>query len=178
MDASVPAGAALLLDFISEPESGGSYLTLYGHHERGLTTPITQMTVDALLTAQIGWGAQWGSSAAGRYQLVQPTLAGLRTQLGLTGKELFAPDLQDRLGYALLLRRGYADFRSGKIDRPTFARHLAQEWASMPVLVATQGAHRMLTPGQSYYAGDGLNKALVTPAAFDAVLTRAHAAKS
>ena len=40
----------------------------------------------------------------------------------------------------------------------------------MPVLVDTRGASRKVTAGQSYYAGDGLNKALVTPAGLREVL--------
>lgn len=175
MDATVPYGAALLLDFIAGYESGGDYNILYGHHERGLPHPITSMTLNQLLTAQIGWGREWGSSAAGRYQMMQPTLAGLQKTLGLGGSEAFAPDLQDRLGYQLLKQRGYAGFMARQISLIQFAKNVAEEWASMPVLAATQGAHRPIVEGQSYYAGDGLNKALVSAPAFEGALTKALA---
>src|SRR6185312_4179042 len=107
-----------------------------------------------------------GSSAAGRYQFMRATLLGLRSELNLRGSQL----LQDRLGYHLLLRRGYDDFMAGKISRTEFGKRLAQEWASFPVLTVCKGAHRQLNRGQSYYAGDGLNKALVKPEKVEAVL--------
>lgn len=59
---------------------------------------------------------------------------------------------------------------AGKISRTEFGKRLAQEWASFPVLAPVQGAHRKLKRGQSYYAGDGVNKALVTPGKVEAVL--------
>ena len=178
MAATVPRGAAILLDFISGPESHGSYTVIFGNHQTSLPHPITSMTLDQLLTAQIQWGREWGSSAAGRYQIMQGTLAGLVKSLGLSGSELFSPDLQDRLGYTLLKQRGYGAFMARQMTTVDFAKSLAEEWASMPVLAATKGASRQITEGQSYYAGDGLNKALVSPAAFEAALTQAHAAAS
>lgn len=176
MDASVPKGAAILLDFLAQHESEGRYDIIYGGHEAGLAQPITAMSIDALLGQQAIWGKRWGSSAAGRYQIMRDTLLGLKTKLGLTGKELFAPNLQDELGYALLKQRGYADFMARKITAVQFAKRLAQEWASLPVLEATQGAHRKVAAGETYYAGDRLNRALVTPAQFDAALAVAAAA--
>lgn len=52
------------------------------------------------------------------------------------------------------------------------------EWASFPVLVGTKGQKRTVKRGQSYYAGDGLNKALVAPDAVEAILDRVKAAGS
>jgi hypothetical protein len=40
---------------------------------------------------------------------------------------------------------------------------LAREWASLPVQRDQRGATRLVKRGQSYYAGDGLNKASATP---------------
>jgi muramidase (phage lysozyme) len=175
MSPDVPPGAAVLLDFIAEPESRGRYDVIYGNHENTLAQPLTSMTITALLSAQILWGRRWGSSAAGRYQIMQTTLAGLHRAGVVAGDDLFSPDNQDRLGYALLKQRGYAGFMARTLPLQTFALHLAQEWASMPVLVACKGAHREVQAGETYYAGDRLNKALVTPAQFEAALTRAHA---
>lgn len=67
---------------------------------------------------------------------------------------------------------------TGKIDRTEFGKRLAQEWASFPVLAATKGGSRIVSRGQSFYAGDGLNKSLVTPEAVEAVLDRVKAAAS
>lgn len=170
MDASVPAGAAILLDFASVPESRGSYTTIIGNHQNELVKPITSMTLDELMDNQIQWSQRWNSNAAGRYQTMEPTLKDARKALGLSGAELFSPDLQDRIGYWLLERRGYQAFKAKTFSLTGFAKSLAEEWASMPVLAATQGAHRAIARGQSYYAGDDLNKALVTADAFETAL--------
>lgn len=176
MDATVPRGAAILLDFLSQRESGGSYTVIYGNHQGELPHPVTTMTIDALLAAQKVWGARWGSSAAGRYQMMPTTLAGLKKTLGLGGTAIFAPDLQDRLGYQLLKQRGFAAFKLRGMSVNAFAKALAQEWASLPVLAPAQGAHGPVARGESYYANDGLNKALVLPGAFEAALAKSLAA--
>ncbi|UGB26340.1 hypothetical protein LPC10_01625 [Methylorubrum sp. B1-46] len=94
------------------------------------------------------------------------TLKGLKQTQRLTGRELMTPDLQDRLGYALLLGRGYAKFMAGQMSMAAFGNEIAKEWASFPVLAPTNGKRR----GQSYYAGDGLNHVLVGPEPVEAVL--------
>jgi muramidase (phage lysozyme) len=176
MNPSVPAGAAILLDFIAGFESEGSYTVIYGHHENSLLQPITSMTIDALIAAQKTWGKRWGSSAAGRYQFMPTTLTGLKAALNLKGTEPFAPDLQDTLGYQLLKQRGYAAFMARQITTIDFGKRLAMEWASLPVLDTTQGAYRKVARGETYYAGDRLNRALVAPEKVEAILARVHAA--
>ena len=52
---------------------------------------------------------------------------------------------------------------------------LAKEWASFPVPSRMRGAHRTVERGQSYYAGDGVNKALISP---DKVWLECEAARS
>lgn len=179
MDPTVPAGAALLLDFIREIETGRrdatAYDTLYGHNERRLAKPLTRMTLDEVIAAGPGWTRDFRSSAAGAYQFMRATLQGLKSELGLSGSQILDANLQDRLGYHLLKRRGYADAVAGRITAVEFGKRLAMEWASMPVLAATKGAHRDLQRGQSYYAGDALNKSLVPAATFEAVIAKALA---
>ncbi|WP_427023056.1 hypothetical protein ACP4J4_10465 [Aureimonas ureilytica] len=175
MDRTVPSGAARLLDFIRDTEVGTEdrpgYDVIFGNNQGKLPKPVTSMTVDEVLAAQPSWTKRFRSSATGGYQFMRNTLAGLKTELKLRGSQVMEPDLQDRLGYHLLKRRGYEAFVSGRIDRVEFAKRLAQEWASFPVLAAVQGAHRQLQRGQSYYAGDGLNKALVRPEAIEGLLS-------
>lgn len=175
MDSTVPAGAAILLDFIGETEAPQGYETIYGNNQDRLKTPITHRTLDALIKAQSDFTRRYGSSASGRYQFMRATLKDLKAQLGLTGAEVFTPDMQDRLAYVLLKRRGYADFMAGRISGQEFAKRLAMEWASFPVLAPCRGAHRQLQRGQSYYAGDKLNRALVSPEKVEAVLARVKA---
>ena len=176
MDRTVPAGAALLLDFIGSIEAPRGYDVIYGNNQDKLPKPITKMTIGELIDAQASFTKRFKSSASGRYQFMRATLQGLAQELGLRGTQVFDPDLQDRLGYHLLIRRGYKEFIAGKISRTEFGKRLAQEWASLPVLAATKGAHRDLKRGQSYYAGDALNKSLVSPAKVEAILNKVKTA--
>ncbi|WP_204327022.1 hypothetical protein, partial [Stenotrophomonas maltophilia] len=75
------------------------------------------------------------------------------------------------MGFHLLERRGYSRFMAGRLSVTAFGLNLAKEWASFPVLRACNGQHRKVERGQSYYAGDGQNHALVTPEAIEALLT-------
>lgn len=190
MDKTVPAGAAILLDFIYRTDAGKAppecYDVIFGNRQSRLAKPITQMTLGDLIDAQKNWSSKawvkknWGyssaSSASGAAQFMRATLQDLSRELGLRGTLIFEPNFQDRLAYHLLKRRGYDEFMSGTITRTEFGKRLAQEWASLPVLAAAKGAHRDLKRGQSYYSGDALNKALVSPEAVEAVLDRAKAA--
>lgn len=174
MDKTVPTGAAILLDFVREIEVGNGarsgYDVIYGHNQDKLKKSVTAMTVDQVQAAQRGWSRRFGSSATGGYQFMRATLRDLKAQLHLSGDELLDPDLQDRLALHLLRRRGYDQYMAGQIDRTEFGKRLAMEWASLPVLAPTKGAKRTLKRGQSYYAGDGLNKALVAPSRVEGLL--------
>ncbi|KAB2733640.1 hypothetical protein [Brucella intermedia] len=189
MDKTVPAGAALLLDFIYRTDAGKAppdcYQVIFGNRQNRLAKPITKMTLGDLIDAQKNWSsktwvkANWGytsaSSAAGAAQFMRATLQDLAKELGLKGTQIFDANFQDRLAFHLLKRRGYEDFMVGKISRTEFGKRLAQEWASFPVLAAGQGAHRKLQRGETYYAGDELNKALVKPEAVEALLDKVKA---
>lgn len=174
MDPTVPKGAAVLLRFVYEAETGKTppecYEVIYKHKQHTLAKPLTRMTLDEVVAAQAKWSKNYGSSAAGAPQFIRATLRGLMAELGLRGSQIFDPDLQDRLAYHLLKRRGYEDFVTGKISMVAFAKNLACEWASLPVLTTTKGQSRTVERGQSYYAGDGLNKALVSPEKVEAIL--------
>lgn len=188
MDKTVPKGAALLLVFIYETETKRKvpecYDAIFGHRQSALAKPLTAMTIAEVQEGQRTWKTKtWAarfkssaaSSAAGAPQFMEATLAGLVTELKLRAAQVFDGDLQDRLAYHLLKRRGYDAFMAGTISRAEFGKRLAMEWASFPVLADTKGAHRNVTRGQSYYGGDGLNKALVAPQLVEAVLDRVKA---
>ncbi|MCF7645046.1 hypothetical protein KQ944_07805 [Bacillus subtilis] len=180
MDKTVPAGAAILLDFIRKIEAGrtdrASYDVIYGKNQHKLKKQITAMTIGELVDEQVSFTKRFKSSASGGYQFMRKTLQDLSRELRLSGKQMFDPDLQDRLGYHLLKRRGYEEFMAGKITMTEFAKRLAMEWASFPVLAATKGQHQQLKRGQSYYDGDALNKALVKPEDIEVILRKAKAA--
>ena len=168
----------MLLDFIGDIEAPQGYGTIYANKQGRLSKPLTSMTLGDVIDAQKAWSKNHGSSAAGRYQFLRATLVELTKELGLRGSQRFDADLQDRLGYHLLKRRGYHEFMAGKIGRSEFGKRLAQEWASLPVLAATKGQKRELARGQSFYAGDGLNKALVGPERVEAVLDKVRRARA
>jgi muramidase (phage lysozyme) len=179
MDKTVPPGAAFLLRFIYETEVSRTppscYEVIYGHNEKKLPKSLTSMTLGEVVDAQKGWSKNFGSSAAGAAQFMRATLQGLAKELGLNGNQKFDADFQDRLAYHLLKRRGYEAFIAGKISRTEFGKRLAQEWASFPVLADVQGGSRKVKRGQSYYAGDGLNKSLVTPEEVEDILDQVKA---
>ncbi|MCA1440308.1 hypothetical protein I6F07_08805 [Ensifer sp. IC4062] len=175
MNKTVPAGAAILLDFIRETEVGrkdrASYDVIYANRQNRLKQPLTTMSFGDVVDAQEGWSKSHGSSAAGAYQFMRATLIGLAKEIpSIASTDLFTPDLQDRLGFHLLKRRGYQAFVTGDLPLVEFGRRLAQEWASLPVLADTRRHQQQVKRGQSYYAGDGLNKALVKPEKVEAVL--------
>lgn len=144
-----------LLEMIASKESGGNYNITFG----GKQMPLTNMTVDQVIAwqeKQIKAGAP--STACGKYQIICPTLKGLKAELAKKGEHIgnmqFDEKMQERLGMRLLERRGLEDFKSGKISEATFMRNLSQEWAALPKDMS----------GKSYYHGDGLNKAHINPA--------------
>ena len=110
-----------------------------------------------------------GTSAAGAYQITNPTLKELIEEMGLTGDELFDLPMQDRMSLHLMRRRGLEKFLAGEMDRESFAEGMAKEWASFPVLRDTTrrvknkntGVYTNIPVlrGASYYANDGINKA-------------------
>lgn len=181
MNRTIPRGAWILLAFIRKTEVGrddrASYDVIYGNKQSKLPKPLTSMTYGDIIDAQRSWSKNHGSSAAGGYQFMRATLIDLaKSNPSISGSDVFTPDLQDQLGYALLLRRGYELFIAGKITRTEFGKRLAQEWASFPVLVATMGAHREVPRGSSFYMGDKLNKALVSPEKVEAILDQVKTA--
>lgn len=158
------AGQKHLLDFIGGIEAPQGYDTVYGNKQRQLAKPLTQWTISEIINANPGFAKRFGSSACGRYQFMNATLRDLVKRAPGLAPMKFTPEVQDELGGVLLRNRGYLDFISGKISTTQFGKALAQEWASFPVLASTRGANRDVARGETYYAGDQLNKVLTTPA--------------
>lgn len=122
--------------------------------------PLVTYSIDEILDWQgfvVGKGS--ASSAAGAYQIIRRTLAGIP----IPGDRIFDAACQDAAALILLDRRGWAKCESGAMTPESFADQLAREWASLPVQKAQQGASRQVQRGQSYYAGDGLNAAHASP---------------
>ena len=149
-----PVTCKPLLDLIAQAESRGNYNAYFGDASN-TEVKFTEMSVAEVLDWQKAFVAQGNpSSAVGRYQIINTTLAGLVQELDLQGSEMFDEAMQDRLALALLERRGVVAYINGRIDAKQFAAELAKEWAGLPRILGD-------APEKSYYAGDGLNAALV-----------------
>jgi hypothetical protein len=93
---------------------------------------LTDMTVGEVMAHQSSSPRRL--FAAGRYQIIPDTLKGILPSSGLTVRDPFSPQNQDRLGLALIQRRKPAwDYITGKsANRDAALLALAQEWASLP----------------------------------------------
>jgi hypothetical protein len=158
-----------LLALIRKHESGArGYNADYRNDDRWTLTNRTFDAVRALGRSQVVPQGE-ASSAIGAYQFLTKTLDSLKADLRLSGQETFDPIFQDYLAIVLMNRRGRGEYLRGKIGAEAFANELAREWASLPVIGGPNH-------GRSYYAGDGLNKALVTPSAVLAAIHQMQAA--
>src|SRR6185312_11198467 len=82
---------------------------------------------DAMCKAA-GFGPGCVSTAAGRYQLIRPTWAGIKVRLRLPD---FAADSQDRAALYLIAQRGaLEDVHAGRVQ--TAIAKCRKEWASLP----------------------------------------------
>lgn len=154
--------AAPLLALIRRIEARSDYNIVYGGIPASLRpAKLTSMSIDGVLAWQdrvVAAGAK--SSAAGAYQIIRRTLRDLAPVVGSSA--IFNARTQDLLAAELLIRRGVVSFLEGEIGPVDMMLPLAKEWASFPVPSDSKGASRLIKAGQSYYAGDGLNKALVS----------------
>jgi muramidase (phage lysozyme) len=172
-----PAKTRDLLEYIQRFESTGAtksqgvqsaYQVVYG----GISTAdrplvvLTHMTVSEVLAWQDRIDPRYRSEAAGAYQVMEDTLRGLVNSGHVDPNAMFDEATQDAVALLLIERRGLSKFVAGKMSAEEFADNLAREWASFPVVRDQKGASRYVKRGQSYYAGDGLNKAHADPDEF------------
>ena len=149
-----PVSAKPLLDLIARVESKGNYNAYFGN-AGNTSIKFTEMSIADVLSWQEDFiAAGHPSSAVGRYQIISTTLKGLVQQLNIDTNQPFDEAMQDKMAIALLERRGATEYVNNQIDERQFAAELAKEWAALPRVVGDR-------PEQSYYAGDGLNRALV-----------------
>jgi hypothetical protein len=137
-----------LLNLIASKESGGDYNVLVG----GKKENLTGMTVKDVLAFQEKMpGMGFESTAVGKYQIIKKTLEATMKRAGVGPDDLFNESTQEKLGRALLEKRGYSAYMSKKITPDQFADNLAQEWAALPT-----------STGKSHYDKVGSNKSLIS----------------
>lgn len=163
-----------LWNLVLSAESNNNY-NAYWSNANNSEIRFTEMTLNEVEAWQRDFVRVKGnpSSAVGRYQIVPKTMKYLRRVLNLSGEEKFDEALQDRMGRALLDRRGYSKFLKGSLSKEEFALNLSKEWAAIPVLSDTQGRFTQLKSGQSYYFNPerpNLNSAHISVSDFNSVL--------
>jgi len=154
-----------LLELIKEKESHGGNYNILAYDPPDKNRKLTKMTLKQLVQYQ----RQKGDRAAGAYQLKPDTIRMLMRNMGLKNTDRFTPQLQEKMAQKLLDYRGYGAYERGEMPAGEFGRNLAQEWASLPVVMSEDyknpagGDLRNLVEGMSYYQGEGTNKAKFTP---------------
>lgn len=156
-----------LLEFIRKHESRGDYNAIWGGISKSSypKKKITEMTIGEVIAWQDSIDATHRSEAAGAYQFMEDTLRAIIPMTpGVTLESKFDERTQDTLAMTLLKRRGYDGYVRGDVSATVFAQSLSKEWASLPCTI--KDAKGRPATGQSYYAGDGLNKSGTSVQAF------------
>lgn len=144
------------MSLIGAIESNDNYNAYFGN-PRNHEIKFTDMTIDEVMRWQADFIANGNaSSAVGRYQIINTTLASLVRELNIDTKEKFNQQMQDRMAIALFERRGSTAFINKEVTAEEFAASLAKEWAALPKIIGEN-------PDSSYYANDGLNKSRTSP---------------
>ncbi len=162
---SSEGGVKVLLDHIGQFESGGNYNAYFRHADNQDNPHFTGMTLAEVInwqTEQIKAGSP--STALGRYQIIRGTLRGLVKSMGLDASTVrLDAATQDQMAVKLLEDKGLKDFLAGTITAEAFANSVARVWAALPIVTDDFPDHQGRTgqKGASFYADDGLNKALV-----------------
>ena len=148
---------APLLLLIRNHEAPKGYNQIWGgiKKEDYPSREITTMSIKGVLDWQDSIDKKYRSEACGGYQFLEDTLRDIYKPAGFNDNTIFTSKIQDNLAIFLLRKRGLAKYVEGKISAETFANNIAKEWASFPVVTG-------INKGRSFYAGDGLNKALVS----------------
>lgn len=157
-----------LLRLIADGEAVRSnpYCSVWPGHVEPELVNMTLSQVEAYQSQRLASGRS--SSAVGKYQFIKSTLKECVGYLGCDPiRTVFSSDVQDAMIIKRLEKfRRYNQWKSGSVNTGQFMVFLAAEFASMPVpydvpagSVYKNQPRRNLRKGQSFYAGDGLNKA-------------------
>ncbi|MDB5443484.1 MAG: hypothetical protein JWP73_1860 [Phenylobacterium sp.] len=138
---AVGPGAKMLLDKIGAAEvpdapthgdpAGYNQPYNYGKGGPPLSKKLTAMTLDEIDAHQVAMQQAHQSDAMGRYQIQREKMLETRRKYGLTGQELFTPDMQDRIGRDLMRRHGYDSYCAGALPFSDLHHGFSREWASV-----------------------------------------------
>jgi len=144
-----------ILDLIAKYEAvGGSYDSIYPSR----TKPgLSKMTIAEADSWQASTASSRGSAAAGRYQFMN--IKKQAADAGIGSDAIFSPENQDKMAIALIEKKRKVTYDLMQKNPDEAMIRLGMEWAALPMPKAMKGHNRMVNAGQSYYAGDGKNKA-------------------
>ncbi|EGR0196068.1 hypothetical protein FRN31_04100 [Vibrio alginolyticus] len=126
-------------------------------------TNLNQMTIKEVMEKQ----KSREIFAAGRFQLIPTTLKDAVNYLGIDISDTFSPEVQDRIFDEYLITKKRPNIMrflrgEGKIEDAIY--DWAKEFASAGVERGRKiSKGRTAVGGESYYSGDGLNKAHISP---------------
>jgi len=156
-----------ILDLIASKESGGSYTKMYGGKEN---PALINMTLQEVSTFQSAHAKKTGSAAMGRYQFMNAL--GQGAAVGLKPTDKFSPANQDKMAVGLIEKKRKVTLDMIKSNPDEAIIRLGMEWAAIGMPKAMKGHKRMVAAGETYYAGDGVNKAHITPAQMRAAFAK------
>ena len=168
---------------IAAGESGGDYEKVVGGETtvqfHGEERKLTEMSVGEVLE----WGEtrikEKKGTAAGKYQIINETLKGLVKQGAVSKTELFSAPTQEKLFTSLLPTQAInyiSGKTSGKEAEDEAILSISKVWAAVPIPYDIPS--RGLKAGQSYYAKDNVNKALMPVDAIRSALQKSRENKS
>ena len=148
-------------------ESRGDYsaynVTKGGGVKSFFSTNLTEMTITEVMDNQ----AKREIFAAGRYQMIPSTLSAGVNYLKLDKSLMFNSDVQDKLfnEYLIVVKRpAIINYLTGNGTAEKAVYDWAKEFASAGVMKSEKlSGNRVAKGGESYYAGDGYNKAFLAP---------------
>ncbi|KMW58748.1 hypothetical protein AIOL_003727 [Candidatus Rhodobacter oscarellae] len=153
-------GVTGLRDLIASAEAGAAGYNAVQHGARIKPGKRpTQMTISEIFAWIKATPGQ--PHAIGRYQIIPSTLRYLVSELGVDGRVVFSPQVQDRMADLLMANAGFGKFRAGKLTRVQFMNNLAKVWAGLPT-----------SKGTSHYHGYAGNYATISWASYEAEMKR------
>lgn len=149
MDAVTKGKVGAVLNFVASVESAGKYDVMFGSTTR--TYPeILNMTLEEMVPYQLAHWRKYGSSAAGRYQIMHFNTIDYGRKAGLDPKkDKFTPENQDKMGIVFLREKGLEAWLNGRLSDEKFLQGLSEVWAALP---SPQKG------GFSFYGGVGKNR--------------------
>ena len=144
------------LDIIAGPESGGSYNAMNqgtigdkivgstGNSKSKIGKELTSMTLGEIMQRQAYLMDKrnpqisgYGIYAAGKYQIIPGTFPSAMKRAGLTSKDMFSPENQDKMGLAVLKSQGIGAWTAGGSKYSAKETAIIKEAQRTPVTFST-----------------------------------------